>query len=56
MFQCYLSTSFVKEIPGEPREQRLVKVRGTQIFIKDKMTEMVDILWRIFGKGGKSSK
>ena len=32
------------------------KVRATQNFINDKMTERVDILWRIFVKNAKKLK
>ena len=36
--------------PGKHQEQHEGEVRATQNFIKDIMTEMVDIIWRIFGK------
>ena len=47
--------------PGEPREQHLGDVRHKKfelhkINIKDKMTERVDILWRIFEKIAKKLK
>ena len=34
-------------------KKRVIEVRATNNFIRDKMTVRVDIVWRIFGKTAK---